>query len=111
MSHNVLYITPHDAPSVSDRLEVIGGLEGQRHACKRAAELRHRHHPPAVRRINDLHTSFTQALKDDKMRKLPVEYRTLGQVGQRLKLKPHAAATQAVPARRPHECQRMHTVT
>src|SRR5215470_1841418 len=103
MSHHGLHITPHDVPSVSDRLEVIGGLERQRHTRKRAAELLHRHLSPSARRINDLHTLFTQSLKDDKMRKLPVENRPLGQVWQRLELKPHAAATQAIPARCPQE--------
>src|SRR5215813_2039557 len=111
MSHDILYITPHDATSVNDWLEVIGRLKRQRYARKRAAELRHRYHAPAACRIHDLHPIFTPSLKDDKMRKFPVKNRTFGQVWQRLQLQPHTAATEAIPARRPHKCECIHAIT
>src|SRR5712664_144906 len=103
MSHKVLHVPPDDTPSVSDRLEVIGWLKRQGHTRKRAAELLHRHPPPATRRIHDLDTIFAPALKDHKMGKLPMQDGALVQVGQCLQLKPHAAATQAIPPCRLHE--------
>src|SRR5258705_3254799 len=110
MPHKVLHVPPDDTPSVSDRLEVIGWLKRQGHTRKRAAELLHRHPPPSTRRIHDLDTIFAPALKDHKMGEFPMQDASLVHVWQRLQLKPHAAATQAVPPCRLHECPGTHPV-
>ena len=110
MPDNVFHIPPHDVPSVSDWLEVIGRLKRQGHTRKRAAELLHGHPPPPTRWINDFYAIFAPALKDHKMRKLPMQDGPLIQIRQRLQLNAHAASTQSIVPRRLQKGPGRHTI-